>query len=82
MTNINYNNTKCLKCKSTKLQRNFGNNSRGESYKTCEVCRIKYKVNTSKYLYIINNSIDKKTCTNNLQDNNNDNLNYKQELII
>ena len=45
MTNINYNNMKCLKCKSTKLQRNFGINSRGESYKTCEVCRIKYKVN-------------------------------------
>ena len=71
MTNINYNNTKCLKCKSSKLQRNFGINSRGETYKTCEVCRIKYKVNKSKYLYIINNSIN----TNNLQDNNNDNLN-------
>ena len=78
MTNINYNNMKCLKCKSSKLQRNFGINSRGETYKTCEVCRIKYKVNKSKYLYITNNSIN----TNNLQDNNNDNLNYKQELII
>ena len=78
MTNINYNNMKCLKCKSSKLQRHFGINSRGETYKTCEVCRIKYKVNKSKYLYIINNSIN----TNNLQDNNNDNLNYKQELII
>ena len=78
MSNINYNNMKCLKCKSFKLQRHFGINSRGETYKTCEVCRIKYKVNKSKYLYITNNSIN----TNNLQDNNNDNLNYKQELII
>ena len=78
MSNINYNNMKCLKCKSFKLQRHFGINSRGETYKTCEVCRIKYKVNKSKYLYITNNSID----ANNLQDNNNDNLNYKQELII
>ncbi len=69
MTNINYNNMKCLKCKPFKLQRNFGINSRGESYKTCEVCRIKYKVNTSKYLYIINNSIDTKE-----YNNNNDNL--------
>ena len=78
MTNINYNNMKCLKCKSFKLHRNFGINSRGESYKTCEVCRIKYKVNNAKYTNIKNNSID----ANNLQDNNNDNLNYKQELII
>ena len=78
MSNINYNNMKCLKCKSFKLQRHFGINSRGEPYKTCEVCRLKYKVNKSKYLYITNNSIN----PNNLQDNNNDNLNYKQELII
>ena len=78
MSNINYNNMKCLKCKSFKLQRHFGINSRGEPYKTCEVCRIKYRLNKSKYLYITNNSID----ANNLQDNNNDNLNYKQELII
>ena len=78
MSNINYNNMKCLKCKSFKLQRHFGINSRGETYKTCEVCRIKYRVNKSKYLYITNNSIN----LNNLQDNNNDNLNYKQELII
>ena len=78
MSNINYNNMKCLKCKSFKLQRHFGINSKGEPYKTCEVCRLKYKVNKSKYLYITNNSIN----TNNLQDNNNDNLNYKQELII
>jgi hypothetical protein len=78
MSNINYNDMKCLKCKSFKLQRHFGINSRGETYKTCEVCRIKYRVNKSKYLYITNNSID----ANNLQDNNNDNLNYKQELII
>ena len=55
MSNINYNNMKCLKCKSFKLQRHFGINSRGETYKTCEVCRIKYKVNTTKYLSIINN---------------------------
>ena len=78
MSNINYNNMKCLKCKSFKLQRHFGINSRGEPYKTCEVCRLKYKVNKSKYLYITNNSIN----PNNLQDNNNDNSNYKQELII
>ena len=78
MCNINYNNMKCLKCKSFKLQRHFGINNKGEPYKTCEVCRLKYKVNKSKYLYITNNSIN----PNNLQDNNNDNLNYKQELII
>ena len=46
---------KCSKCKSTKLQRSFGINSKGELYKTCEVCRIKNRVNTTKYLSIINN---------------------------
>ena len=55
MTIINYNNIKCLKCKSTKLQRSFGINSKGELYKTCEICRIKNRVNTTKYLSIINN---------------------------
>ena len=58
MCNINYNNMKCLKCKSFKLQRHFGINSRGEPYKTCEVCRLKYKVNKLKYLYITNNNND------------------------
>ena len=71
MSNINYNNMKCLKCKSFKLQRHFGINSKGEPYKTCEVCRLKYKVNKSKYLYITNNSIN----LNNLQDNKTDNSN-------
>ena len=46
---------KCVKCKSNKLQRSFGINGNGTPYKTCEVCRIKYKVNTTKYLSIINN---------------------------
>ena len=46
---------KCSKCKSTKLQWSFGINSKGELYKTCEVCRIKNRVNTTKYLLIINN---------------------------
>ena len=55
MSNINYNNMKCLKCKSFKLQRHFGINSKGELYKTCEVCRIRNRVNTTKYLSIINN---------------------------
>ena len=74
MTNINYNNMKCLKCKSFKLHRNFGINSRGEPYKTCEVCRIKYKVNNAKYTNIKNNSIYINEYNFN---NNNDNLNYK-----
>ena len=71
MCNINYNNMKCLKCKSFKLQRHFGINSKGDPYKTCEVCRLKYKVNKSKYLYITNNSIN----LHNLQDNKTDNSN-------
>ena len=71
MTDFNYSYRKCLKCKSFKLQRHFGINSKGEPYKTCEVCRLKYKVNKSKYLYITNNSIN----LNNLQDNKTDNSN-------
>ena len=55
MTEFNYSFRKCSKCKSTKLQRSFGINSKGELYKTCEVCRIKNRVNTTKYLSIINN---------------------------
>jgi len=50
---------KCSKCKSTKLQRSFGIN-KGELYKTCEVCRIKNRVNT-KYLLIMNNINEVKT---------------------
>ena len=55
MTDFNYSFRKCVKCKSNKLQRSFGINGNGTPYKTCEVCRIKYKVNTTKYLSIINN---------------------------
>ena len=69
MTDFNYSFRKCVKCKSNKLQRSFGINGNGTPYKTCEVCRIKYKVHTSKHLYIINNSIDTKE-----HNNNNDNL--------
>ena len=49
MTDFNYSFRKCVKCKSNKLQRSFGINSKGELYKTCEVCRIKNRVNTTKY---------------------------------
>ena len=55
MTDFNYSFRKCVKCQSNKLQRSFGINSKGELYKTCEVCRIKNRVNTTKYLSIINN---------------------------
>ena len=63
MSDINYmydSYRKCTKCNSRKLQRRFGINGRGEVYKTCECCRIKDRVNTSKYSYIKNNSSDKK----------------------
>ena len=61
MTEFNYSFRKCSKCKSTKLQRSFGINSKGELYKTCEVCRIQNRVNTTKYLLIINNINEVKT---------------------
>ena len=72
----------CSECNSNKLQRSFGINGRGEPYKTCENCRLKYRVNTAKYSSIINNSIDTNEYNNNFNNNNNDSLNYKQELII
>ena len=46
---------KCSKCKSNKLHRSFGINSKGKLYKTCEVCRIENRVSTTKYLLIKNN---------------------------
>ena len=55
MTEFNNSFRKCSKCKSNKLQMSFGINSKGELYKTCKVCRIKNRVNTTKYLSIINN---------------------------
>ena len=55
MTEFNNSFRKCSKCKSNKLQRSFGINSKGELYKTCKVSRIKHRVNTTKYLSIINN---------------------------
>ena len=55
MTEFNNSFRKCSKCKSHKLHRSFGINSKGKLYKTCEVCRIKNRVNTTKYLSIINN---------------------------
>ena len=74
MTEIHNSFRKCPKCHSTKLQRSFGINSKGELYKTCEVCRIKYRVNTAKYLLIINNSIEAKEYNNsNFMNNNNNN---------
>ena len=67
---------KCSKCNSRKLQRSFGINGRGESYKTCVACRTKDRVNNTN---IKNNIYINEYNFNN---NNNDNLNYKQELII
>ena len=78
MTDINYNIMydsirKCSRCRSSKLQRCFGINGRGEVYKTCDACRIKDRVNNEKYTKIKNNSIYINEYNFN---NNNDNLNY------
>ena len=85
MTDINYNILyesfrKCSRCRSSKFQRCFGRNGRGEVYKTCVACRTKDRVNNEKYTNIKNNSIYINKY--NFNNNNNDNLNYKQELII